>query len=426
MKAVFIPQTMGIFILLIIILGFFAGELRKELALSLSAAFFSILWLYCLLMTLILALIQHGRAGRLSARIRQREISAGEQADVFFTETGADGEQVLHNAPGTPGRFRMPGILIRSRLLLKTSDGRHIKHDFDFLTAAPHHKFTANERGAFFSDYDEYAIFDILGFFRFAYRIPCEAGYRLLVCPHPAIEAPVPAVSTGGTERPAEFQLRRTDNLIDHRPYIPGDDPRRINWKLFGHGNELFVREGENQPPPGSNVLILIDTHYDPLLYSAEAGRQGVDLLCENALACALELMNNGLDVNIGYTGLLETAGAFAESPKTVFLHGSSPPEIAAIFARPAAISRSGAELPVPPADLGIVIFALPRANAEESALNRFLNKTASENKTRSVELIFLYEGSGRSGDMDDAAGVCTAFYNRRPGVRARLIKAGA
>jgi len=347
--------------------------------------------------------------------------------------------------------------LIRCRLLLRTADGRRISRDFDpdLTTAAVRSRavrrklktgatddcpesFAANERGAFFSDYDELAVFDILGLFRFAYRIPCEAGYRLLVCPRPADEPPSPTVNTGGTEHPSESQLRRSDNLIDHRPYIPGDDPRRINWKLYGHGNELFVREGEREPPPHSNVLILIDTHFDPMLFSPEAGRRGIDLLCENALACALELIGGGIDVRVGYTGMAVAAGLNAANggipqPQAanapVFLHGGTAAEIAAIFARPAAIRWSGApsgtELPAPPADCGILVFALPRANADSSALTRFLERAASEDKRRFVELIFMYEGSGRGAELDEAAAVCEAYYRRRTGVRVRLIKTG-
>ena len=434
---------MGIFILLIIILGLFSGILRKELALSLSAAAFLTLWVYCLIMTLLCALIKRGQAFRISARIIQREIYTGDQAEAVFSGTDAGkieadetaGAAISHNAGGLSGRFRMPGIVTRFRLLLCTADGRRIQRDF-----APGGKrsqpetFTASERGAYFSAYDEFAVFDIFGLFCFVYRIPCEAGYRLLVCPRPAPESLPVESSAGGTEHPAEFQIRRSDSLIDHRPYIPGDDPRRINWKLYGHGNELFVREGENEPPPHSRMLILIDSQYDSMLYTAEAGRQGIDLLCEQALACALELMSGGIDVFVSYSGV------------SGILHGGTSMELTALFAGPAAIrwaeqaARSGsgkaaqaaAELPTPPSDCGIIIFALPRVNAGVSALNRFLDKTVSENKGCSSELFFLYKSTGKGGiarkddDIDEAAQLCADFYRRRAGLRVRLIKANS
>jgi hypothetical protein len=204
------------------------------------------------------------------------------------------------------------------------------------------------------------------------------------------------------------------------------------------------VREGEREPPPHSNVLILLDTHFDAMLYTPETGRLGTDLLCEYALACALELSAGGIDARVAWTGLCETAadseenrqgGAFGGNP--AFLHGGTPAEIAAIFARPAAIrwvvretgkrSSAGvavntARLPAPPADCGIVVFALPRATAESSELNRFLDRISGDG-IRSAEVIFLYKGSGRDGAMDEAAEVCGSFYRRRQGIRVRLMK---
>ena len=78
---------------------------------------------------------------------------------------------------------------------------------------------------------------------------------------------------------------------------------------------------------------------------------------------------------------------------------------------------------PPPPADCGILLFALPRASAEHSALNRFLDKTASLDKTRIIELFFIYKGSGRAGDLDEAAELCASHYRRRQGLRVRLIR---
>jgi uncharacterized protein (DUF58 family) len=131
--------------------------------------------------------------------------------------------------------FRLPGILIRCRLLLKTADGRRIKHDFDPVIMR-NAQLGVNKRGAYFSEYDEFAVFDALGFFRFAFRIPQSPEPRMLASPHAAEEALAVKLPAGGTAHRSELTFQRTDNLIEHRPYAPGDDPRRINWKLYGHG----------------------------------------------------------------------------------------------------------------------------------------------------------------------------------------------
>jgi hypothetical protein len=329
----------------------------------------------------------------------------------------------------------MPGVLIRCRLLLATKDNRRIERDFNPLPprggkragaqAGYTERFDAPLRGAYFSAYDEFAVFDALGFFRFAWRIPHASGVRLVAAPQAAGE-PLPlSARAGESNRQPECSFQRTDTLIDHRPYVAGDDPRRINWKLYGHGGGLFVREGEREPPPHSNIIILIDTEYDPVLYTACAARRGVDLLCENALAAALAFSRTGGEALIGYTGGREAG--------TEYRRGTSRAELAGALAWPAALPLSAqADLPPAPEDRGILVLALPRACAETTALDRFVRDLASRsaaNKQRqSAALVFLYSGDSASGgdsrlsERAAAAETCAALYNQRPGVRAMAV----
>jgi len=394
---------MGIFILLIIILSFGAGAIRGELVLTLIGAVFSAVWAYCLVMTLLLALLHYRAASRLTVRLSPGEVAAGEWAQVVYNHVRI---------------FQLPGILVRFRLLLSTRDSRRIVCDFapsGKAAGGTRELFEVKKRGAYFSLYDEFAVFDILGFFRFAFRIPCENSARLLASPHAAAE-PVPAnARSGESARQPEMTYVRTDNLIDHRPYVPGDDPRRINWKLYSHGGELFVREGEREPPPHSNIIILIDTQFDPQLYTAASARRGIDLLCENALAAALACAADGLNVQIGS----------ADMPTAIMKPGT-PAETATALAWPAAMTLSAqAQLPNMPEDRGVILMALPRASAESSALDHFLLNSASRSaglsKVQSTELIFLY-GSNTDTELAAAAQTCAAIYNKRPGVRARAI----
>lgn len=422
-RAVFIPQTMGIFILLIIMLAFIAGAIRRDLVLTLIGAVFLVLWVYCLVMTLLFALINRRRAGCVSININPREIAAGGQVEIVYSEERRPRRK-------RSGTFRLLGILVRCRVLLSTRDGRRIRRDIDPAINVPE-TFTVNRRGAYFSDYDEFAVFDALGFFRFSFRIPPESGARLLAGPR-AAEEPLPVKSRAGEEnlRP-ELSFQRSGNPIDHRPYVPGDDPRRINWKLYSHGGELFVRENEHEPPAHSKILILVDTQFDPLLYTARTARRGIDLLCENALAAALACAGAGQDVQIAYNGIMEnTDGSGGAS------EDNSPAGLAAALARPAALPLSAAaELPATGGDRGILILALPRAAAESPALDRFLRdfaaRRAGRNTAKTVDLVFMYGDGVESGgdknrrqpafsELAAAAETCAIVYNRRPGVRAR------
>ncbi|GHU15364.1 hypothetical protein FACS1894163_01790 [Spirochaetia bacterium] len=411
MRGYFAPQPMGIIIFIIIIAAFIAGEIRQELALTLTASVFLAAWAWCLIMTLILALLHCKRALALSTRISPQEIAAGTRAEVFFSASLA---QVSASKKPTGRFFRLPAILIRYHIKLKTLDGRSAGHIFDPDTLDQGAcSFEVPLRGAYYSDYDELAIFDAPGFFRFSWRLVQSSDPRLLASPRAAEEPVSVRVRSGGTEQRNEPHYRRTDNLIDNRPYIPGDDPRRINWKLFSHGGDLFVREGEPEPPPHSHILIMVDTQCDPALYSAEAGRLAVDRLCENALAAALECAAKGMDVLVGYTG--------GE------VRGGTPAELAVALAWPAAlplgangsVRHLNSDYPDAP-DRGFLILALPRTigggGAESTALDRFLKKRDVKQGT---DLIFLYEGE----QLDGPAETCAAIYGQKGGVHARRIR---
>jgi hypothetical protein len=241
-----------------------------------------------------------------------------------------------------------------------------------------------------------------LGFFRASYHIVQDNAPRLLVSPLPSeTKLPIKTLS-GGTEQRQDYHYIKTDDLIDHRPYVPGDDPRRINWKLYGHAGDLFVREGEPEPPPHSRLLILIDTQADKGLYTAEAARQAADKLCENAMEAVLDYSERGMDILIGYTGGNILGGAKGE--------------LAAALAYPAALPLSdAADLPPSPEDHGILILALPRSDASSSALDRFLKKKPESQR---IALMFIYQDGGLASHAETSAN----FYRRYRGVSAAAV----
>jgi hypothetical protein len=420
---------MGIFVFLIIILAFIAGAVRQEWALVLTGAVFLALWVYCLVITLLLALIHNRRARRAFIRVTPREVTAGGALSSRVEAVYSEGEGVVFRGK----ILQLPGVLVRCRLPLSTKDGRRIQYDFnpslDKGADSIPHFFTVEKRGAYFSTHDEFAVFDILGFFRFTFRLPVENNARLLASPRAADEPPAVNARAGESTLKPEFSIQRTDNLIDHRPYVPGDDPRRINWKLYGHGGGLFVREGEYEPPPQSNIVILVDTEYDPLLYRRREARHGIDLLCENALAAALACEELGMDVFAGYSG-----GVIHDVIHDAIhgvIHGgnvSTLPALATVLAWPAASPLSASlNLPAVPDGCGILILALPRSSATPSAIDRFLNDSSRNNSShRPVDLLFLCgesDGTAAYTEHIAAAEVCAALYNQRPGVRARIMR---
>ncbi|MDR2079894.1 MAG: DUF58 domain-containing protein [Treponema sp.] len=380
-----------------------AGVLRKELALTLLGGVFLALLGYCAIAALVLVWIHSKRARLLVSRMLNRNIPVGKNAEIVLDRDKA----------GAGGFFRFPGILIRYEILLTTRDGREIRYLFDpdeitrrsSLRKKSPFAFPVPKRGAYYGSFDRFFVGDILGLFRFYLPLPQDKSPRILALPQAAAE-PIPVyIRSGGESQRQNIRYQRTDNLIDHRPYVPWDDPRRINWKLYGHApsNELFVREGEREPPPHSRLLILVDTQTDPALYNPASGRRGVDLLCENALAVALEYQNRGVALSIGYTG-----GSIVEGTNA---------ELAEALAYPAAQSAPP-DLPAPPADRGVLVLALPRTTTE-GVLDRFL-KTRKQPGTP-VDMVFLYGDDG----LAEAAQTCVRHYNQRGGIHARQIRHG-
>jgi hypothetical protein len=380
---------MGIFVLLIGIIAFTLGTMRGEPALTLTGAVFFMVLAYTLTASLVLGLIHGRRASFSPVRITPREINAGGKGELTFRGAGK-------------GFIRLPGILFRYELDLTTRDGRTVRHVFDpGVPDGNALSFLVEKRGAYYGLRDGFTIGDVLGLFRIRIPVPQDRLPRLLARPGPAAEFLSPPPQGGGTERRAASRFLRSDNLVDHRPYMPGDDPRRINWKLYGHAGDLFVREEEREPPPQGKLTLLLDTQRDPGLYSEEEGRRGVDLLCEYALAGIISYAESGLIIETGYAG-----GGIL---------GGGPLELAAALAYPAALTDPG-ELPLPLAGDagGVLVLALPRIGAADSVLDRFLRRRGN----RPADLLFLY-GEGR---CDDAAESCVRIYNRRGGVRARRL----
>jgi hypothetical protein len=414
-KAAFVPRTMGVFILLVIVLSFTAGAIRREMVLTLTGSLFLSVWIYSLVMTLLLALLHSRRERRVSINISPQKIVAREWTQVFYNE-GKD----IHRDEKI---FQLPGILVRCRIILSTADGRLVTHEFkpefDRSLTEPE-QFQVDERGAYFSTYDEFAILDIFGFFRFAFRVSPQSG-ALLAGPWCADE-PVSVRARGGETERQGPPIERSDELVSHRPYVPGDDPRRINWKLFSHGGELFVRQGEREPPAHSNITILIDTQFDSL-YTLKSAREEVDRLCENSLAI-INSFEKERDIQIGYTGQNKNDRFIndpftKEEPGYFLAYPAAMPVDTRLEKKHAEVS---ADLPSVNEERALVILAMPRKITGDTALDRFL----SVSQNRAVELFFIYsagENERSAAEKREAAQACAALYGRYPNVRTHAVE---
>ena len=417
-----VPRTLGSFVIFVTASAFIAGVLRNELALTLFGTIFLTILAYCFFCVFFMGLVHRRRGISLSMTITRENVNVGRSGEVLIKTSGGD-------APGKNYFWTLPAVLVRCELCLETRDGRVIRH-YANPGLENDSSFPVTERGAYYGESDRFVIMDAPGFFRLSFPIPHSSGGsapRLFALPAPAEEPISVLLRSGGTEQRSEAHYRKSDEFTDHRPYVPGDDPRRINWKLYSHtpSGELFVREGEPEPPPHSRLLILIDTEADRLLFTQDEGRRAVDLLCENALAAGIEFLNHGMDILVGYTGGKIIGGS--ESAGSQPLNTA---ELATALAHPAAVQWPGLEtalpnagLPEAPKDRAVLVLALPRAGAEASALDNFLkSRTASQGGEASAgtNIIFIYDSENPGGrKLEEAAGICVNLYNRRPGVHA-------
>jgi uncharacterized protein (DUF58 family) len=98
-----------------------------------------------------------------------------------------------------------------------------------------------------------------LGLARKRHRI--DTRVRLIV--HPSIEALPPIRVPAGDDPLLGEELRQSLGLSDEefdglRPYVPGDDLRKIHWPSSARGDELQVRQF--RPPRHGRLSVVIDT----------------------------------------------------------------------------------------------------------------------------------------------------------------------
>ncbi len=102
-------------------------------------------------------------------------------------------------------------------------------------------------RGLYFGDNQCFFVRDCLSCLYLRYRIWQDIELAVLA----------PAAAAGGAQslsaNTSQYPLNNTvhkfaqEGFSEQRPYYPGDDPRRINWKLYSRFDELYVRIPEEQ-----------------------------------------------------------------------------------------------------------------------------------------------------------------------------------
>ncbi len=123
--------------------------------------------------------------------------------------------------------------------------------------------YTANEaRGRYFCKRQYLRITDFAGFFSLLFIQPLRLHQPYMVMPEvlPFEYNPLPLLHFRDVQDSPSHE--RTAELYESRPYFPGDDPRKIHWKLYAHTQALSIKLGAFEPPPVKRLTIYIEEYY--------------------------------------------------------------------------------------------------------------------------------------------------------------------
>lgn len=197
----------------------------------------------------------------------------------------------------------LPGVLVFYGFEflsdLKNKKSRSLKFNIKLKRTAANFPLPKEERGRFFLEKEYIEISDLAGFFSFRLLKKEKPIPQLFIYPMLAeiksFELPEILNETSAHT----INLRRTDELYDSRPYFPGDDIRKINWKLYAHTQELSIKQGDFVPPPKIFFTIYVES---PIVEKDIAFyKKKFDELINLSTSIAFYLHQKGISFNIRF-----------------------------------------------------------------------------------------------------------------------------
>jgi uncharacterized protein (DUF58 family) len=161
--------------------------------------------------------------------------------------------------------------------------------------------FTAARRGAYAMRQATLESADVLGLARVSMPAPLDEHVTVPPATAPR-RAGVREPDEGGASVEHVPRKRRSDELLETRRYVPGDDVRHLNWKLLAHAGELFLKLGEETPPPRARLLAVLDTTEHPAVPAGLLGA-ALDGLVEDCASALAALLRQGNAVSVSLPG---------------------------------------------------------------------------------------------------------------------------
>ena len=252
-------------------------------------------------------------------------------------------------------------------------------------------------RGRYFYKRQYLNIRDFAGFFAVSFmQPPCLSVPYIVVQPViPPQKTVFPDLrSRVVNELPSQ---ERTHELYESRPYFPGDDPRKIHWKLYAHTNTLSIKLGAFEPPPVKRLTIYIE---EPVcmkkkerawvasIFDAFIGRlSGVIIELLNAgIQCSLLLYDYPQQSLQRYEITEEGAAAAAQIQNLL--------AIPALHTSPEALPDAAAVFQAVPDSGGLLYCYVPSVNATQSVVDTPTLGIAAYQNTAAYRKITAYSRS--------------------------------
>ncbi len=280
----------------IVAIGFF----RMDLASLLWGSAFFLISLYVL-------------AGNVVERaVTERYIrEKPDSFDIFFTGKGFfPGEMANVKVKVLIPRFFVPGFTLRFSGRLVFSETREISIESE-LKGGVNDFFIdlkAEKRGLYRTVETVIRCRDFMGFTTSKIYLDVDEYFRVFPSITEKREG-LPRFEGGEDTREYLNRRKRSDELLEVRKYFPGDDLRKLNWKIYAHIGELFLRIGEEKLQRKARILFILDNSLSPKKISARRGKRFVrhsemledylDCLVDTFGSVALSLIGEGLTISI-------------------------------------------------------------------------------------------------------------------------------
>jgi len=234
----------GLIIYILSLLLYIAGSLLKNLFLVFLSTSFLIIFLLLTIYYFVILFIYRKKSIEFSL-YNFNIIHPFKESEIDFTAI---------NLPSPfPGVFSVLsyGVFENHDLIIKKNSSINYKNKnlISINEIFPRH-------GEFYLKNFRLIIFDVFGFTKFGINIKFECS--ITVYPYFIDYAQIPFfLESGGEEILQSVVKENSTDFFENRKYYPGDDIRRINWKIFAHSGELHVREVEKIPPKIGKITLL-------------------------------------------------------------------------------------------------------------------------------------------------------------------------